>query len=68
MRSIVLHEVRQFQVQQRTAPASAWAHQYLGFGRLGATHACFGSQPEGPRRVKHPPLRFDKGVAVDQLA
>ena len=68
MRSIVLQEIRQFQVQQRTAPASAWAHQYLGFGRLGATHACFGSQPEGPRRVKHPPLRFDKGVAVDQLA
>ena len=68
MRPIVLQEIRQFQVQQRTAPASAWAHQYLGFGRLGATHACFGSQPEGPRRVKHPPLQFDKGVAVDQLA
>jgi hypothetical protein len=35
---------------------------------MGATHAYLGNQPEGPRRVKHPPLRFDKGMAVDQLA
>jgi hypothetical protein len=68
MRPIVLHEVRQFQVQERPAPASAWAHQQTGFGRLGAAHAYLGNQPEGPRRVKHPPLRFDKGMAVDQLA
>ena len=67
MRPIVLHEVRQFQVQERPAPASAWA-QPSGFRRMGATHAYLGNQPEGPRRVKHPPVRFDKGMAVDQLA
>ena len=67
MRSIVLQEIRSFPVQVRPAATSAWA-QPSGFQRMGATHAYFGGQPEEPRRVKHPPLRFDKGMAVDQLA
>jgi len=25
-------------------------------------------QRQEPRRVKHPPVRFDKGVAVDRFA
>lgn len=67
MRPIVLHEIRSFPVQVRPAAASAWV-QLSGLQRIGAAHAYFGSQPEGPRRVKHPPVRFDKGLAVDQLA
>lgn len=67
MRPIVLQEVRPFPVHVQPSAAQAWA-QPSGFGRMGAAHAYFGGQPKGPRRVKHPPVRFDKGMAVDQLA
>jgi hypothetical protein len=47
----------------------AWAHQYAGFGRYGTSRGRFGSLlTDEPRRVKHPPVRFDKGLSVDQLA
>ena len=69
MRPIVLQEIRQYPVQARPTAALAWAHQYAGFGRYGSSRARSGSLlDDEPRRVKHPPVRFDKGMAVDQLA
>ena len=68
MRPIVLQEIRQFEVVQPQTAAPAWAHQYLGGKRFGTTNALLHLIDTAPRRVKHPPLRFDKGVAVDRLA
>ena len=68
MRPIVLQEIRLFDVVEQQPAAPAWAHQHWGGQRLGPSHACWQVLPETPRRVKHPPVKFDKGVAVDRLA
>lgn len=68
MRPIVLQEIRQFDVVERQPAAPAWAHQHWGGKRYTGSLAFLHSLPEAPRRVKHPPVKFDKGVAVDRMA
>ncbi|MDP5117045.1 MAG: hypothetical protein NWQ05_06720 [Burkholderiaceae bacterium] len=66
MRPIVLKEIRSL----RTIKTSSRQDDgcVLGFA-WGPQHAMPAAcQRQEPRRVKHPPVRFDKGVAVDQYA
>ena len=66
MRPIVLKEIRSLQTLKM--PSRQDDGCVLGFAR-GPQHAMSAEcQRQEPRRVKHPPLRFDKGVAVDQYA
>ncbi|MEY4676699.1 MAG: hypothetical protein RLZZ470_1206 [Pseudomonadota bacterium] len=66
MRPIVLQEIRSLQTLK--TPSRQDDGCVLGFA-WGPQHAmpadCL---RQGSRRVKHPPLRFDKGVAVDRFA
>ena len=68
MRPIVLQAFRQFDVVVEQPAAPAWAHQHWGGMQLGATPLVAQNSASAPRRVKHPPLQFDKGVAVDRFA
>ena len=68
MRPIVLQAKRQFDVVEIQPPAPAWAHQHWSGQRFSAAHGFFENPVAKPRRVKHPPVQFDKGVAVDRLA
>lgn len=66
MRPIVLKEIRSLQ----TIETPSWQDDVcvLGFA-WGPQHAMPAAcQRQEPRRVKHPPVRFDKGVAVDRFA
>lgn len=66
MRPIVLQEIRSLQAFK--TPNRQDDGYVLGFawGPQHAMPAACGRQ--APRRVKHPSLRFDKGVAVDRFA
>jgi hypothetical protein len=68
MRPIALQENRQFDVGLAQPAAPAWAHQYWDGKQFGATHTFIQNGPSAPRLVKHPPLKFDKGMAVDRFA
>ena len=68
MRPIVLQEIRQFDVVSQQPAATAWAHQHWDNNRFGSSQAFFETSRHAPRRVKHPPVQFDKGVAVDRFA
>ena len=66
MRPIVLKEIRSLQ----TIETPSWQDDgcVLGFA-WGPQHAMpVACQRQERRRVKHPPVRFDKGVAVDRFA
>jgi len=66
MRPIVLKEIRSLQTLK--TPSRQDDGCVLGFA-WGPQHAMpTACQRQEPRLVKHPPLRFDKGVAVDQYA
>jgi hypothetical protein len=66
MRPIVLKEIRSLQTLK--TPRRQDDGCVLGFA-WGPQHAmptaCLHHEP---RRVKHPPVRFDKGVAIDRYA
>lgn len=66
MRPIALKEIRSLQTLK--TPSQGNDGCVLGFA-WGPQHAmpaaCLRHEP---RRVKHPPLRFDKGAAVDRYA
>lgn len=68
MRPIVLQEIRQFDVVKQQPDGAAWAHQHWGNKRLGAAQAFLETQLHAQRRVKHPPVQFEKGVSVDRFA
>jgi hypothetical protein len=66
MRPIVLKEIRSLQTLK--TPSRQDDGCVLGFA-WGPQHAMPAAcQRQKPHRVKHPPLRFDKGVAVDRFA
>ena len=66
MRPTVLKEIRSLQTIK--TPNRQVDGCVLGFA-WGPQHAMpAGCQRQEPRRVKHPPVRFDKGVAVDRFA
>jgi hypothetical protein len=66
MRPIVLKEIRSLQTIK--TPNRQDDGCVLGFA-WGPQHAMPAAcQRQEPRRVKHPPVRFDKGVAVDRFA
>ena len=66
MRPIVLKEIRSLHTLK--TPSRQDSGCVLGFA-WGPQHAMPAAYPgQEPRRVKHPPLRFDKGVAVDRYA
>jgi len=66
MRPTVLKEIRSLQTIKTTSRQDNGC--VLGFA-WGPQHAMPAAcQRQEPRRVKHPPLRFDKGVAVDRFA
>jgi hypothetical protein len=66
MRPIVLQEIRSLQTLK--TPSRQDEGCVLGFA-WGPQHAMPAAlQRHESRRVKHPPLRFDKGVAVDRFA
>jgi hypothetical protein len=66
MRPTVLKEIRSLQTIKTTNRQVDGC--VLGFA-WGPQHAMPAAcQRQEPRRVKHPPLRFDKGVAVDRFA
>ena len=66
MRLTVLKEIRSLQTIKTTSRQDNGC--VLGFA-WGPQHAMPAAcQRQELRRVKHPPLRFDKGVAVDRFA
>jgi hypothetical protein len=66
MRPIVLKEIRSLQTIKTFSRQDDGC--VLGFA-CGPQHAMPAAcQRQEPRRVKHPPVRFDKGVAVDRFA
>ena len=66
MRPIVLKEIRP--LPDSKTPSRQDDGCVLGFA-WGPQHAMSAEcQRQEPCRVKHPPLRFDKGVAVDRYA
>ncbi|NBW53782.1 MAG: hypothetical protein EBR42_00525 [Betaproteobacteria bacterium] len=66
MKPIVLQDIRSLQTLK--TPSRPDDGCVLGFA-WGPRHATPATcLREEPRRVKHPPLRFDKGVAVDRFA
>jgi hypothetical protein len=66
MRPIVLKEIRSLQTLK--TPSRQNDGCVLGFA-WGPQHAMPAAcQRQELRLVKHPPLRFDKGVAVDHFA
>lgn len=66
MRPIVLQEIRSLQtLQTPSRQDDGWVLGFAWGPQLAMPAAC---QRQEPRRVKHPPLRFDKGVAVDRFA
>ena len=66
MRPIELKEIRSLQTLK--TPSQSNDDCVVGFA-WGPQHAmpADGNRLE-PRRVKHPPLRFNKGVAIDRYA
>ncbi len=66
MRPIVLQEIRSLQTLK--TPSLQDQGCVLGFA-WGPQHAMpVACLRQEPRRIKHPPLRFDKGVSIDRFA
>jgi hypothetical protein len=66
MRPIVLKEIRSLQTLKTLSRQEDGCVLGFAWGPLHAMPAA--CQRQEPRRVKHPPLRFDKGVAIDRYA
>ncbi len=66
MRPTVLKDIRSLQRLKTPSPQDEGCVVGFGWGPQHALSAM--GQQQAPRRVKHPPLRFDKGVAVDRYA
>jgi len=66
MRPIVLKEIRSLQAIKTPGRQNDGGEVGFSWGPQHAMATAWMRQE--PRRVKHPPVRFDKGVAVDRFA